>query len=314
MKRTLPENWQTKLINTILRGQFLLSPESAMGLRAQVQALLNRDTLYSTHFPALDTIVVQSYTADGNRIPHPASRTPHPESRNSDSRDSQPEEKKVIVLPVKGTMLKYGTMCSYGMDEIADATRYYAAQKDVAGIVLDIDTGGGSVNSVPPLLEAIASTRSQGKAIVAHCDAACSAGYWTASATDRIFANNTISSVFGSVGVMTSYLDMVPYYEKEGAKYHEVYSSHSADKNSTFQKFLKGEYQTFIEVELDPIAIQFQEAVKSGRSGKINTEAKGVLTGATFNADKSLELGLIDQIGGLSQAINYVHAQAWANT
>lgn len=275
----------------------MISPDIAIGLGPQVHDLLQRGTLYTNDIQKLETIDIRAYSSDGDEI------------TDSDKK----EEGRVIVLPIKGTMLKHGTWCAYGMEEIADYTKYYASQEDVSGIVLDIDSGGGSVNAVPPLLEAIDFTRAQGKPIVAHCDTACSAAYWTASATDQIFANNNISSLFGSIGVMISFIDMIPYYEKQGAKYHEVYADQSGDKNLAFQEFMKGNYEQIKKEMLNPMAIQFQNAVKSNRADKLKSDEKGLLTGATFTADQSIDNGLIDQIGTLSHAINYVQVNAWAS-
>lgn len=279
----------------------MIAPDMAIGLGPQVQELLRKDTLYTTALQKLESIDIKSYAPSASG-----------QGQQTDGQ-SEPEEGQVIVLPVKGTMLKYGTLCTYGTDEIAHYVKHFAAKKEVAGIVLDIDSGGGAVSAVPPLLEAIQFTQENNKPIVAHCDTSCSAAYWTASATDQIFANNTISSVFGSIGVMLSYLDMVPYYEKQGAKYHEVYAENSSDKNSAFQKLIKGDYEQIITEDLNPLAEQFQEAVKANRDGKLKIDHKGILTGATFPANTAKEIGLIDQMGTLTQAINYVHANAWAS-
>ncbi|VTQ01765.1 S49 family peptidase [Sphingobacterium daejeonense] len=294
MQRRLEANWQQHLISAILRGQFMISPEFAFGLGPQLEGILKSTSLYENNIQILDKIDIMAYEDD----------------EEHDAENIGDEGAKVIVLPVKGTMLKYGTLCSYGMIEIASYIKHFASKENVSAIVLDIDSGGGAVNAVPPLLEAIQFVKELGKPIVAHCDAACSAAYWTASACDHIFSNNDVSSVFGSVGVMLSFLDMVPFYEKQGAKFHEVYSELSDHKNLAFQNLLKGEYDQIRKEMLDPMAIKFQDTVKSNRLN-LSLETSGILAGATFNGQRSVDLGLADRIGTLKDAIDYASVQSW---
>ena len=98
------------------------------------------------------------------------------------------EKKVVAIIPLHGTMIKYGTMCAYGADEIAEAIDEAAADKKVMGIVLDIDSGGGAVDAVAPLVDAIRRTKAMGKPVVACCDLCASAAYWTACECNEIMA------------------------------------------------------------------------------------------------------------------------------
>ncbi|WP_433895187.1 S49 family peptidase [Sphingobacterium mizutaii] len=294
MQRRLEANWQHHLISAILRGQFMISPEFAFGLGPQLEGILKSTSLYENNIQSLEDISIKAYEDDDEH----------------EAEDIGDEGSKVIVLPVKGTMLKYGTLCSYGMDEIAYYIKHFASKENVSAIVLDIDSGGGAVNAVPPILEAIQFVKNLGKPIIAHCDAACSAAYWTASACDHIFSNNDVSSTFGSIGVMLSFLDMVPFYEKQGAKFHEVYSNHSGDKNLSFQNLLKGDYDQIRKEMLDPMAIKFQDAVKSNRKD-LDLATPGIISGATFNGQKSVDIGLSDRIGTLTQAIEFAMVQSW---
>lgn len=300
MQRRLEANWQHHLVSAIRKGAFMITPELALGMGGQISQILNSTELYQNSILELSNIPVYAYDDDDEVI------------SDDELEDHIEKDAAVIVLPIKGTMLKYGTLCTYGMDEIAYYIKHFATKENVSGIVLDIDSGGGAVNAVPPLLEAIAFVKSLNKPIVGHCDAACSAAYWTASACDRIFANNDIASTFGSIGVMMQFLDVVPYYEKEGCKFHSVYSDLSGDKNQAFEQLLKGEYEQIKTEMLNPMAVKFQEAVKANRGDKLKADTKGLLTGATFTDNTAIAVGLADQFGTLQDAINYVNANAWA--
>lgn len=301
----LNKQWQFLLLSQIYRGVWAVQPELALSQGATIQQIMNRDWSGQDH------------TSDLSNEPKRAilpvcAIAKSGEVMAGNSFDKAPSG-SVAVIPLKGTMLKYGTMCTYGTEEIAAQVELAAAHKNISGIVLDIDSGGGSVDSVAPMIQSIQKSRSQGKPVVASCDLAASAAYWAASACTRIVANNTISAEFGSIGVMMSFWDIVPHYEKEGYKFHSIYAPESNYKNQPFEKALKGEYDLIKEEELSPLAINFQNAVKANRQGKLNLEVPGLLNGRMFfasngknNSMNAKEVGLIDQEGTFETALQLV--------
>ena len=87
-----------------------------------------------------------------------------------------------------------------------------------SSVFCDTHSGGGAVDAIAPLVDAILYAKSKGKAVVAHCDLCASAAYYAASYCDEIIASNTISAEFGSIGVMMSFPDYAKYYENAGVK------------------------------------------------------------------------------------------------
>ena len=142
-----------------------------------------------------------------------------------------------------------------------------------------------------------------GKPVISSADLSASAAYWIASASDHIMANNNISAEFGSIGVMMSFADVQPYYEKQGVKFHTIYAPESNYKNRPFEKALKGDYDEIKQEELSPLAIKFQNAVKANRGDKLKEETAGILNGKMFYAEQAKEVGLIDSIGSLDEAV-----------
>ena len=207
----------------------------------------------------------------------------------------------VAVIPLRGDMLKEGTMCSYGTEEIAAVIREAADARNIIGIRLDIDSGGGAVDAIAPMLEAIAFSQSKGKPVGACCDLCASAAYYVASHCNFIMADNTISAEFGSIGVMMQFPDYAKYYEEKGIKIHTIYSNLSNYKNAPFEAARKGEYASIKEEQLDPLARQFQEAVKQHRQN-LKTDVEGILNGRMFYAKDALNNGLIDRIGTAAEA------------
>lgn len=215
----------------------------------------------------------------------------------------------VAVIPLRGDMLKEGTMCSYGTEEIAAVIREAANARNIVGVRLDIDSGGGAVDAIAPMLEAIAFSQSKGKPVVASCDLCASAAYYVACHCDRIMADNAISAEFGSIGVMMQFPDYAKYYEQKGIKIHTIYSDLSDYKNAPFEAARKGDYKAIREEQLNPLARQFQEAVKSRRQ-QLKADVEGILNGRMFYAQDALAHGLIDQIGTAAEATDLVRRLA----
>ncbi len=293
MQSTLHPNWQFHLLNTLLRGQFYVAPDHAVAMAGTVASIINRDwdgfdkttdldkMEGRAKFPVVAATAISGVYVDLDQAP----------------------EGSTAVVPLKGTMLKYGTWCSYGTEEVAFAIHNAALHEKINSIVLDIDSGGGSVDSVAPVVQAIAFARSLGIPVVASVDMSCSAAYWAASACDSIIADNAISATIGSIGVMMSFWDVKGYYEKLGYKLHTVYAPESDQKNLAFEKALEGDYGMLRDEELSPLAVNFQKAVRENRSGKLDLTAKGLLNGRTYYAPDALSVGLIDEIGTRETAI-----------
>ena len=222
---------------------------------------------------------------------------------------SDAPEGSVAVITLKGDMLKDGTMCSYGTEEIAAAMREAASSPKIIGIRLDMDSGGGAVDAIPPMLDAISFSQSQKKPVVACCDLCASACYYVACHCNKIIADNDISAEFGSIGVMMQFPDYAKYYEKQGIKVHTIYSDLSTHKNAPFEAALKGEYKSIKEEMLNPLAREFQQAVKSHRPN-LDDKIDGILNGRMFFAKDALKYGLIDAIGNRDAATEEVRRLA----
>ena len=215
----------------------------------------------------------------------------------------------VAVIPLRGDMIKTGTQCSYGTEEIAAVIREAADAQNVIGIRLDIDSGGGAVDAIAPMLDAIRYSQSLGKPVVACCDLCASAAYYVACHCNKIVANNSISAEFGSIGVMMQFPDYAKYYENMGIKVHTIYSDLSNYKNTPFEAARKGDYTSIKQEQLDPLARKFQEAVKTHRPN-LDAEVEGILAGRMFLAQDEIKNGLIDQIGTAADASNLVRQLA----
>lgn len=208
-----------------------------------------------------------------------------------------------MIVNLTGTMIKYGTMCSWGADELTAKLQAAENNPNIIGSILHTDSGGGSVAAIGLFVDFLQGNRT--KPVVALCDMAASAAYYTAVNCDHIMAENNISSEFGSIGVMCQFADYTEFYKKNGIEVHTIYSNLSGNKNEEFQKALKGDYDLIKTESLDPLARKFQDAVKAARPD-LKLDEPGLLNGKMFYAEKALELGMIDSIGSMTDAIKKV--------
>lgn len=274
----------------IIRGKWLLDDASATKMLDAAREFLSKGNAggdnaspLAVSFQALDGTSVSIEEADNAR----------------------PGTPTVLIVPLSGTLTKYDNCFGTATLEVVDLLEQYRQDENVIGFILDIDSPGGAVNAVMPLIEEIRKIQASGKPVISHCDFCASAAYWIATQTDLIIMDNLLSEV-GSVGVCASLVD-----DREnkatGERRFTIYAPESKDKNKAYRDALDGKTET-LEAELSQTARVFQDAVKAGRP-KLKEEA-GVLSGAMFDAAKAIDLNMADAMGDLSSCVGIVYARA----
>lgn len=223
-------------------------------------------------------------------------------------------DSSVLVLPIIGVMTKYARwdwsgdnldLIIPGIDDVATVIDLAQNNKKIKGVILLMNTPGGSVQSWIRIEEAL---RKRVKPCIAVVDGLCaSAGMYVASYCDRIIALNATCQV-GSIGVMAQLLDSSEAEKNMGLRFIEVYPPESNWKNRSFRDALEGNTDTLIEEELSPLAKHFQDTMRRNRT--INEDIEGVLSGRMFYAGDAIKAGLVDDIMTLQDAISLVGTTA----
>jgi protease-4 len=218
--------------------------------------------------------------------------------------DSNIPNGSVAVIPIRSEILKYDQPCGpRGTQSLLNDVKAADQNPNIRSMVLVIDSPGGQVAGTDLLAEAI---RNSSTPVVAFVDGlAASAAYWIISGADKIIASSDLDRI-GSIGTMLMVEDLRPALEHLGVKFHEVYAALSTEKNKDFNQVLDGNYDQYRKNVLDVINSKFLSTVKAYRP---NLD-ESTLTGKIFFASQAIELGLIDQIGTLDQAIEEAFTMA----
>lgn len=236
-------------------------------------------------------------TANGEKLQFSMS------SNDDEGNGREPSEETnqfVAVLPVCGPITRNGDACSYGSIDFRDMMIQTSNHEECKGIIVYINSGGGSANAIPDYKYAIDYAHKQGKKVVALVDGDCySAAMYLAVLCDEIYYVN-VKDGFGSIGVYGGFYTM-----KSGEKnaytnetWNEVYATQSYNKNEWYRKATDGDY-SLLQSDLDALCEEFMSDVKAARPDVTDEH----LHGATFDA-KEVEGILNDGPSTLDELVN----------
>lgn len=184
----------------------------------------------------------------------------------------------------------------------------YRRDNNVKGIILRIDSPGGAVGPSQEIYEAVANIRKDGKKkIVASLGSvAASGGYYIASATDHIFANP--GTLTGSIGVIMAFSNIEELIGKIGVRPEVIKSGAFKDAGSPVRPISKEE-RTLLQQLVDDVHEQFIEDVAKGRNLPPG-DVKLLADGRVYTGRQAFNLKMVDQLGGLQDAIDHLAQQA----
>lgn len=198
---------------------------------------------------------------------------------------------KVAVVDIKGVIAD-----PY---EVNKTLRELGERDDVKAVVLRIESPGGAVGPSQEIHGEILRLKVK-KTVVASMGAvAASGGYYAAVAADRIMANP--GTITGSIGVIVEFINAQELLGKIGLKGYVVKSGKFKDVGSPLREMEKEERE-LLQTLINDINGQFIKAVAEGRGLKTE-EVKKIADGRIFTGAQAKELKLVDELGGLSDAI-----------
>ena len=189
---------------------------------------------------------------------------------------------------------------SAGGDSIAAALREAAADDDVKAVVLRVDSPGGAVTGSETIWREVSRIRSAGKPVVASMGGvAASGGYYVAMAADVIVANP--GTITGSIGVVTGKLVARELRDRLGVGSDSVRTNTNADAWSLTTPFTP-EQHAMVEAEADLFYDDFIRRVAEARTMSVE-DVDAVARGRIWTGADALDRGLVDELGGLRDAV-----------
>ncbi len=190
-----------------------------------------------------------------------------------------------------------------GIRGLIDRIYGYADNNKIKGMILRINSPGGTVGSVQEIYNAIIYFRKKGKKVVASFgDLAASGGYYVASACDKIVSNP--GTITGSIGVIISSPSFVNLFKKIGLGYNVIKSGKHKDILSSYRE-MTPEEKRLIQGVVDNAYMQFVRAVSKGRKIPIK-KIKKYADGRIFTGEQAKKIGLVDMLGDLHASIRII--------
>jgi protease-4 len=186
-------------------------------------------------------------------------------------------------------------------DDTAEAIYDAIEDKDVKAIVFRVSSPGGSPEASEQILAAVRAARAAGKPVVVSMGAyAASGGYWISSEADWIVAQP--STLTGSIGVFGGKFAVSEALGRFGVDMRGLsVGGEYADAFSPTQPFTPGQEAAF-SASMDRIYEDFITRVATGRKLPVE-RVREIARGRVWTGAQALPLGLVDQLGGLSEAI-----------
>ncbi len=177
----------------------------------------------------------------------------------------------------------------------------YSRDASIQGIILRVDSPGGSVGPSQEIYDAVRKIQESDKKIYASLGSvAASGGYYIASPTDRIFANP--GTLTGSIGVIMAFSNIQKLIDKLGIRPEVIKSGEFKDAGSPVRP-MTPEERNLLQTVVDDVHAQFIEAVARGRELPAE-EVEKLATGRLFTGRQALDMKMIDQLGGLQDAVD----------
>lgn len=189
----------------------------------------------------------------------------------------------------------YSEQVRKALDKIADEPR-------IRAVVLRVNSPGGSATASEIMLKAIQHVQKSKPVIVSMGGMAASGGYYVSARGNHIFADAT--TLTGSIGVVTGKLATSKMWSRVGVNFEQNKRGQRAGMLTSSLPWTESEKQD-IQKWMDEIYGVFKNHVTEGREGKLKKPIDEIAGGRVYTGQQALELGLVDEIGTLEDAIAY---------
>ena len=218
----------------------------------------------------------------------------------------EPSNDKIAVLYASGTIYNGNSLNDIHSERYISYIKELTEDDNIKAVVLRINSPGGSANASDEILFELQQLRQKKPLIISFGDYAASGGYYIAMAGEKIFAqNNTIT---GSIGVFSVFPDFKPLANKNGIHTEIV----TTNANSNMMSPMAGVSAGTIDIMQKSVEQTYKRFVYfvSENRKKSAEEINAIGEGRVWSGKKAKEIGLVDEIGTLDDAIKYAASRA----
>ena len=222
-----------------------------------------------------------------------------PKSKGDDEKASK-KEKIAVIYAVGSIEGGEGDDETIGSDKISAEIRKARMDDNIKAIVLRVNSPGGSALASDVIWREVVLAKAVKPVVVSMGDVAASGGYYIACAADTIVAQpNTITGSVGVFGVLMNAQKLIN--NKFGIVVDTVKTNRFADLGTPLRPLTPMETD-IIQNGVNEIYLDFITKVAEGRGMKV-ADVDSIGQGRVWSGEDALEIGLVDKLGGINDAI-----------
>jgi|WetSurMetagenome_2_1015567.scaffolds.fasta_scaffold02414_11 protease IV len=188
---------------------------------------------------------------------------------------------------------------SIGSDSMVRLLKKAGENKDIAAVVLRVDSPGGSALASDVIWRQVAVLRKTKPVVVSMSDVAASGGYYISMGADAIVAQP--GSITGSIGVVSGKFVFRGLMDWMDYRQETLKRGQNADLFSAYDKFTP-EQEKLIQGQMEGFYKTFVTKAAEGRR-KTYDQVDQIAQGRIWSGEEALKIGLVDRLGGIDTAI-----------
>ena len=229
-----------------------------------------------------------------------------PEQRE-DGEKAYSKERIAVVYATGGIESGNGDHETIGSETISKAIRKARRDEDVKAIVLRVNSPGGSALASDVIWREVGLAKAEKPVIVSMGDVAASGGYYISCDATKILANPT--TITGSIGVFGVIPNLQGLLNNKLGITIDTFSTNKFANLGSVYRPLTEEERAIIQEGVNEIYFDFIEKVGEGR-GMATADVDSVGQGRVWAGADAMDIGLIDEFGGLNRAIELAAEEA----
>ena len=217
-----------------------------------------------------------------------------------------PGSTQVAVIYADGEIVEGREVKDIAADRFVQVIDEVRKDKNVKAVVLRVNSPGGSVSASVKIRTALDLLQKEKPLVASYGSYAASGGYWISNGCQKIYSDATCLT--GSIGVFSMIPEFSAVSKKVGVGVETIGSNKHSDMFSLMRPFDTAE-MAYMQASVEDIYELFVNLVASSR-GMEPARVDEIAQGRVWTGADALEIGLVDEIGTLEDAISYAAALA----